>query len=407
MADLQLAFVNFKQNAYIVVEGHTQIADRFFIIRSGKVRVSKSIQIVEEEGGNILGPGDFLSVVSTLSSHLQIETAQAITDVTLISVHKEQYGQLIKNNAPVAMKIIMQFSKRMRYLDTALARITMKSVTTEEPAHLFNIGQYYLEIKQYEQAYYAYHQYIKYCPKTPNVNRARDSMAKIARYVHNVRFDYKPDEFVRVYPKNTMFFCENEPGDELFIIQKGSVKITKIQENKEVLLAVLKTGDIFGEMALLESKPRSASAIAYEDCTVMAVNRANFQQMVSSQPQMIARLTILLAERIWLIYKQLANTLIRDHLGRAYDMLLMQLERNRVNVSSTQAYLFDFGPKELITMLGLSQSESFEVISALLENKHIHVQQDKLFVQNISEILKEVEMFRRLQAREDFVRSRR
>jgi CRP-like cAMP-binding protein len=406
MADLQLAFVNFKQNAYIVVEGHTQIADRFFIIRTGKVRVSKSVQVIEEEGGNILGPGDFFSVVSTMSSHLQIETVQAITDVTLISVHKEQYSQLIKNNAPVAMKIIMQFSRRMRYLDAALARITLKSPTTEEPAHLFNIAQYYIEIKQYEQAYYAYHQYIKYCPNAPNVNRARDIMAKISRYVHGVRFDYKPDELVRTYPKNTMLFCENEPGDELFIIQKGSVKITKIQENKEVLLAVLKAGDIFGEMALLESKPRSASAIAYEDCTVMAVTRANFQQMVSSQPQMIARLTTLLAERIWLIYRQLSNTVIKDPLGRAYDMLLTQLERNRVNVNSSQLYIFDFGPTELATMLGLPQSESSSVISRLLENKYIQIYQDRLLVQHISEILKGVEMFKRLQLRGDHLRSR-
>ncbi|MDR0557537.1 MAG: cyclic nucleotide-binding domain-containing protein [Treponema sp.] len=406
MADLQLAFVTFKQNAYIVVEGHTQIADRFFIIRTGKVRISKSAQIVEEEGGNILGPGDFFSVVSTMSSQHQIETAQALTDVTLISVHKEQYSQLIKNNAPVAMKIIMQFSKRMRYLDAALARITLKSAVTEEPAHLFNIARYYVEIKQYELAYYAYHQYIKYCPNAPNVDKARSIMATIARYVHGVRFDYKPDEFVRVYPKNTMLFCENEPGDELFIIQKGSVKITKIQKNKEVLLAVLKAGDIFGEMSLLESKPRSASAIAYEDCTVMAVNRDNFQQMVSSQPQMIARLTTLLAERIWLIYKQLSNTVIKDPLGRAYDMLLMQLEKNHVNVNSNQAYMFDFGPKELATMLGLPQSESSSIASGFLENKRIQIQQDKIFVQNISEILKEVEIFKRLQARGDYLQSR-
>jgi len=48
-------------------------------------------------------PGDFFGVVSTMSSHSHIETAQALTDVTLISVQKDQYGQLIQNNTPVAM----------------------------------------------------------------------------------------------------------------------------------------------------------------------------------------------------------------------------------------------------------------------------------------------------------------
>ncbi|MDR2618230.1 MAG: cyclic nucleotide-binding domain-containing protein, partial [Treponema sp.] len=94
---LVLSFVNFKKDSYIVVEGK-QNADRFFIIRQGKVRVFKEVEVVEEEGGNVLGPGDFFGVVSTMSSHSHIETAQALTDVTLISVQKDQYGQLIQNN---------------------------------------------------------------------------------------------------------------------------------------------------------------------------------------------------------------------------------------------------------------------------------------------------------------------
>ncbi len=94
---LQLAMVNFKKGAYIIVEGK-QNADYFFIIREGKVRISKEAEVVEEEGGNVLSPGDFFGVVSTMSSHSHIETAQAMSDVTLISVHRDQYGLLIEKN---------------------------------------------------------------------------------------------------------------------------------------------------------------------------------------------------------------------------------------------------------------------------------------------------------------------
>ena len=55
---LQLTFVNYRKDSYIVVEGK-QNADRFFIIRQGKVLISKEVEVVEEEGGNVLGPGDF------------------------------------------------------------------------------------------------------------------------------------------------------------------------------------------------------------------------------------------------------------------------------------------------------------------------------------------------------------
>lgn len=392
---LQLAFVNFKKDSYIIVEGK-QNADRFFILRQGKVRVSKEVEVVEEEGGNILAPGDFFGVVATMSSHSHIETAQALTDVTLISVQKEQYGQLIQNNAPVAMKIIFQFSKRMRFLDEALTRLTLKSTADNDPSHLFKVAEYYAKQSQYNQAYYAYHQYIKYCPTGQNVSLARERMVKIQPYAKAVYLDRRADEFNRVYPKETMIFSEGQPGEEMYIIQRGSVKITKIVDNNEVLLAVLKQGDMFGEMALLEAKPRSASAVAYEDCQLLAVNKENFERMVSSQPQIVTRLTQLLAERIWFIYKQLANTLISDPLGRMYDALLIQLEKNRVPLGAAP-YTFDFGPKELINMVGLPPADGNLVLRKLMENQKIRVVDSKMAVIDVSEIVKQTEYYRKMQ----------
>ena len=391
---LQLSFVNFQKDSYIVVEGK-QNADRFFIIHQGKVQISKEVEVVEE--GSILGPGDFFGVVSTMSSHSHIETAKALTDVVLISVHKDQYGELIQRNTPIAMKIILQFSKRLRYLDEALSRLTLKSTADEDISHLFNIAEYYIHKTQYTQAYYAYNRYLKYCAYGENASAARERMAKIAIYVHGVKTEFAPEEFNRSYPKNSMLFAEGEPGFELFIIQKGSVKIVKVVNNNEVLLAVLKAGDIFGEMALLESKPRAASAIAYEDCQVLAVNKANFERMIVTQPQIVARLTTLLAERIWTIYRQLANTLISDPLGRMYDALLLQIEKNRVHSGGAVPYTFDFGPKELANMVGLPQADANIILKKMLENKKITIEKDKILVTSVDEILKQVEYYRKMQ----------
>ena len=393
---LQLSFVKFNKDSYIVVEGKPN-ADRFFIINQGKVRISKEVEVVEEEGGNILGPGDFFGVVSTMSSHSHIETAQAITDVVLISVHKEQYGQLIQNNTPVAMKIILQFSKRLRYLDESFSRLTLKRSSDVDLSYLFNVGEYYVRQSQYRQAYYAYAQYIEYFPVGENVTAARERMMKIGIYVKNVRTTFGPDEFNRSYPKDSMLFAEGEPGNELFIIQKGAVKIVKIVDDNEVLLAVLKAGDIFGEMALLEAKPRAASAVAYEDCQVLAVNRANFQLMIKTQPQLIARLTTLLSDRIWSIYRQLANTLLTDPVGRMYDALLIQLEKNRIPLNSSNPHTFDFGPKELANMVGLPQAEANMILRKVLENKQIRINNNKIVTVSVSEILKQCEFYRKMQ----------
>jgi len=395
-AQLQLAFVNFTANSYIIVEGKRN-ADRFFIIRSGKVRLSKEVQIVAEEQGDTLGPGDFFGVVSTMSGHSHIETAQALTDVTLISVQKEQFSQLIQNNAPVAMKIILQFSKRMRFLDEALTRLTLKNNAAEDPSHIFHVGEYYAKHNQFNQAFYAYQKFLKCCPRDQNAPGAVERLKKIAPYIKDMQKEFKPDEMVRSYKKDSIVFCEGEPGDELFIIQKGSVKIVKITDDNEILLAVLKTGDIFGEMALLESKPRAAGAVAYEDCQLMAVNKENFQQMIKTQPQLIARLTTLLSERIWLIYRQLSNTQVNDPLGKMYDMLQIQLDKKKVEIETATNYSFDFGVKELINMVGLSKGDAAIYGKKLLENKAIQVMNDKIFVKDVKEIVKQRAYYQKMQ----------
>jgi CRP-like cAMP-binding protein len=388
--------VNFNKGAYIIVEGK-QKADNFYIIRSGKVRISKEVEVVEEEGGNTLGPGDFFGVVSTMSSHSHIETAQAVTDVTLISVHREQYGLLIEKNTPVAMKIIEGFSRRMRYLDHSLARLTLKQSANEGPEHLFYVAEYYAKQKEYNQAYFAYYHYVKSVPNGVEVQRAKERMAKIKPYANAVYLEGGDGDFTRTYPKDTMIFAETMPGKELYIIQKGSVKITKIADDNEQLLAVLKQGDIFGEMALIENKPRSASAIAFEDATLLAVNKENFSRMVTSQPQIITRLTTLLAERIWFIYKQLANTLLNDNVGRLWDALLIQLEKSRVPLRPGESYTFDFGPRELVNMVGLPASEGNQAMRDVLKGTKVKAMNDRLHVGDVEEVEKQANYFRKMQ----------
>ncbi|WP_041401119.1 Crp/Fnr family transcriptional regulator [Salinispira pacifica] len=394
---LQLSMVSFKQGAYIIVEGK-QNANQFFIIRSGKVRLSKEVEIVAEEGGNVLTPGDFFGVVSTMSSHSHIETAQAVTDVNLISVSRDNYGLLIEKNTPVAMKIIESFSRRMRYLDEALTRLTQQSVDGQAGQdHLFEVAEYYVKQNQYNQAYFAYHQYLRFNPQGPKIDQAKERMAKIKPYQKAVYLNEDEQEFNRLYPKDTMIFTENMPGQQLYIIQKGQVKITKIMNDNEVLLAVLKPGDIFGEMSLLEHKPRSASAIAHEESVLLAVNRENFTTMVKSQPQIISKITTLMSERIWFIYKQLANTLLDNPVGKLYDALLIQLEKNRVEVRAGEAYSFDFGTKELIHMVGLNQLEGNKAVAELLKNKRFKAMDNKIYCADIDEIKKQAEYYRKMQ----------
>ncbi len=393
---LKVSISHFRAGAYVIVEGKQQ-ADRFFIIKSGKIRLSKEVTVVNEAGSDVLNPGDFFGVVSAMSSHNYIETAQAIDDVTLIMVRREHYPQLIKKNATVAMKIIEYFSRRMRYLDNALAAITLKNVSEPSLDHLYEMGQYYQAQSLYNQAYYTYYQYVKLLPQGKDAHNARMQLAKLEPMSKAVYLDGSDQEFMRTYPEGTMIFAETMPGQELYIIQQGSVKITKIINNNEVLLAVLKQGDIFGEMSLIEDKPRSASALAFENAVLLAVNKQNFARMVTSQPQVIARLTILFAERIWLIYKQLANTQIADEVGKLYYALWTQLEKARIPIRSGQNHQFDFGTRELINMVGLSLAEGNVAARELLQDKKMQVVNNRLVTSDVADIVKQAEYYHKMQ----------
>jgi CRP-like cAMP-binding protein len=389
--------LRFNKDAYITMEDK-RVPDQFYIINEGKVRFYIEVHVPNKEQSDILGPGDFFGIISAMSGHSQIETVQALTDVTLIAVNYSQFGHLIQNNTVFATKILFEFSKRMRNLNEILARITLKGSSFINVGHLFNVAEYYFNQKLYDAALYAYRQYMKYCPNGDFLSEVKERLKEMSKFIDIKKSFEKPNDPIRVYPKDSMIFSEGEPGEEVFIIKKGKVNITKVLDDKQILLAVLKNGDIFGEMSIFESKPRGASAVAYEDCHLVVVNQTNFERLIQMQPLLITRLTSLLAKRLWLLYKQIANTQVADPVRRMHDILFIQLEKKRVDFNTRDFFVFDFGPKELISMVGLSESDGDAIIQQLFKNKYICLLQDrnKIAVKDLYEYFKQANYYRKM-----------
>jgi hypothetical protein len=119
--------------------------------------------------------------------------------------------------------------------------------------------------------------------------------------------------------------------------------------------------------------------------------------MVQTQPKLISSLTTLLSERLWFIYKQLANSIMTDPLGRLYDALYIQLEKNKVPIVPGENYAFDFGPKELINMVGLSMDKGTALTRRMFENKKLKVENNKIIVLDIDEIKKQSDYFKKME----------
>lgn len=101
--------------------------------------------------------------------------------------------------------------------------------------------------------------------------------------------EHAPGEYV---------FREGELGTEMYIIHEGQVEILNRVGDEERLLAVLEKGDFFGEMALLEDRPRAASARALTATRLLQINGSTFDQMLRDNPEIAVRMMRKLSRRL-------------------------------------------------------------------------------------------------------------
>jgi CRP-like cAMP-binding protein len=78
----------------------------------------------------------------------------------------------------------------------------------------------------------------------------------------------------KFYPRGSVILFENDPGDSLFVVRQGRVKVVLIGEDgREVILGVLGVSEHFGELSLIDDRPRSAHVIAMEDSHLLVLHR--------------------------------------------------------------------------------------------------------------------------------------
>ena len=134
------------------------------------------------------------------------------------------------------------------------------------------------------------------------------------------------NRFAVTFEKDDIIFCEHEPGDTFYLIQTGRVQIVKIMEDLEKNLDILYPGEIFGEMAILEDSPRSATAIALEQCKLLEFNQENFEVLMQGNPQIALKLLRLFTKRVYDQKRRFMILTLEDEQARVADVFLMLAE---------------------------------------------------------------------------------
>jgi len=392
----KFSLISVRKDSYPLIEENTDVG-RFFIIKQGRVSASNSSLPYGKKGDEILCPGDFFGVTSCMAQRPRLYSIHALEDCLLISVERAQFNDLIKHNNPIAMKIIRYFSKQLRFFNDLLSKMSSASATDEEnPCLLYDTAEYYIsKRKSYQHAGYALTRYLELCQNGDKRDIARQKLEAIKKNIP-LKLDPIRENFVYLYEENKPVFLEHEIGNELYIIQEGEIKITRIVDRHEVLLNVLKPGDIFGEMAILENKLRNANALTACKVKLMAVSKDNFSLIVNQHPEIATRIIRFLSDRIWFMHRHITNMMIKDPVTRLFDALYTHLLRDRIPIIPHSDYTFSLSWEDLLKFTSLQTPDGYQALEqALQRNPNFTIKDGKIYCKNISFIEESINVIQR------------
>jgi CRP-like cAMP-binding protein len=169
---------------------------------------------------------------------------------------------------------------------------------------------------------------------------------------------------VRAYPKGARIFSEGDPSDVLYTIDGGRVKVVKrVEGGKEVILEILGEGDPLGAVAVYESRPYPASAVALEDCTLIRVRRAAFFALLETSPSLVHGLLNGLSFRLMELTRRIAEISGARVEVRLARVLLMLADRMGRPASEGVFIPLALSRQELADLVGTTIETAIRVMS--------------------------------------------
>lgn len=168
----------------------------------------------------------------------------------------------------------------------------------------------------------------------------------------------------RRFPKNTLVICEGDTSDSLYVVLSGKVKVfLSDEEGKEVTLNLQSAGEYFGELAILDEAPRSASVMTTEDTKLAILSRAAFEKCMEQHSTIALTIMRGLARRLRELTENVRSLALMDVYGRVARLLLeMSEEQDGKNVIQQR-----LTQRDIASMVGASR----EMVSRILRDLSI------------------------------------
>lgn len=204
-------------------------------------------------------------------------------------------------------------------------------------------------------------------------------------------------KYGRTFQPEEKVFGEGEIGGEMFIIQTGKVRISKKSNDIEKTLVILEDGDFFGEMAVIDHGPRSATATAVEETKCIVLNEELFEQQMQNNARIVKKILKNMSSRLRDTNKQIENLLIRDANSRVAHTLLHLAHKHGGKNTTDIKMDSNFTAQELAKMVGMPNEmpKVNEILDKLNQAKITRMEGNQIVVaslENLEKFIRYLEM---------------
>lgn len=181
----------------------------------------------------------------------------------------------------------------------------------------------------------------------------------------------------------TILYEEDDETQTFFIIATGRVNVVVLtSEGKQTILATLRPGDFFGEMAILDGEPRSASVVAAEECELYMLYRRQFLEILNTYPKITVQLLVAMSRRLRRSNRQINTLSLMSVYGRVADVLLRLAKEQGKRVDDMIVISSPPTHQTLAEMVGTSRETVSRILSQLKKKHCISADRKKLVILN-------------------------
>jgi len=177
------------------------------------------------------------------------------------------------------------------------------------------------------------------------------------------------------FPRGTTIFDEGEPGDTLFIIIEGKVKLARhAPDGRENLLSVMGPSDMFGELSIFDPGPRTSSAVCVTEVKAATMDSEMLRTWINDHPEISQQLLRVLARRLRRTNASLADLIFTDVPGRVAKTLLQLANRFGIQEGSGLRVNHDLTQEEIAQLVGASRETVNKALATFAQRGWIRLE---------------------------------